>query len=628
MKQLVHSCCVLSKKKLLYLLVLAFLSLTQKAISAPVGENTAKKAATHFAMSMSALRSNAELKLVYTGGIESEGLRAEQAPLLYVYNIGNNAGFVIVSGDDNAYPILGYGDKGGFEVTHMPENIAHWLDFYQKEISYIKDNGEGICQNTKQEWDALLSESKVNTISGYVLSTAKWNQDDPYNSLCPKDSLNKTSVTGCVATAMAIAMKYHKWPEKGIGSNSYKFENDSKEISQSFEVAYDWDNMLDTYAVKDNIPLWNALQAEAVATLIYHCGVAVNMKYSSVSSGAYTFDTTKALINHFGYDNGMYVAYRTLYSTSIWNNMIRKELDENRPVIYTGVKTDNSAHMFIIDGYSYSDNYFHVNWGWNGVADGYYLLSSLEPTWTGIGGGKEGEGFAYDQEAIIGMKKAEKGSEANYEFYFPQPEKRAPWGLYSDKERIVQNELFHLCFTYIYERGHRDFDGAFAIFLLDKEGEIKDVVDAFAYELPGGYVLYESEGAPYTITEDIEDGDILKMYYSTDFKYWSPIKGEKGAATELSVYAESLVNNQSLQIKEKIVISPTRVISDITVHSTDGVPILEISAYEMSGRLITKENIYGGASQYTISLSGQSPGIYILSVKTSTGETRHKIIKE
>ncbi len=615
------------KKRLILLPLALFFLLTQSLLAAPVNEKIAKKVATHFALSISPLRSNTDLTLVFTGVDKDNGvLRSDQEPLLYVYNVGLDDGFVMVSGDDNAYPILGYADKGSFQTEGIPENLSYWLEFYQKEISYIKESN-GVCLETKQKWDHLLAGASIESISGNVLPTAKWNQSEPYNDQCPLDSLGKLSVTGCVATAMGIVMKYHNWPEKGKGSNEYKFSGDSIPVSESFEIAYDWGNMLDTYILKDRIPLWNDTQAEAVSTLIYHCGVAVNMNYSSSASGAYTFNAMKALINNFGYDNGMYIAYRDLYSTPVWNEMIRKELDENLPVIYSGVKEDESAHMFIIDGYATSNDYFHVNWGWNGSADGYYLLSSLEPTWIGIGGGKEGEGFSYDQEAIIGVKKAEEGSEANYEFYFLQPDEPGPWGIYTDKD-IVWNEPFRFYFTYIYDRGHRDFNGAFAVLLFDKNDNLKEMVDGFVTDLPGGYVLYEPEGETLVVTGDVEEGDYLQMYYSTDFKLWSPIKGENRATTQLSVLPTSPTGNLSINRKENVTVYPTRVSTDVTIRTNENDQIQRILLYDLSGHLKQEEYVYGERYQMTFSLSGQHPGIYILSVQTSKGESKHKIIKE
>lgn len=605
-----------------------FLLVGESIYAAPVREMDARKVAAGFVRGRNPLRQNKELTLVFTGSEQAaSSLRSASSAPLYVYNIGNGEGFVIIAGDDSAHPVLGFADRGNFGVEHMPVNLEKWIRFYEKEIAYVRENLID-DKETKKEWDELL-RGDLPVIKGKVLPTANWDQAEPYNVLCPDDSLGKKSVTGCVATAMSIVMKYHRWPENGTGSHEYKYKygNDSIYRSESFDVTYEWDKMPDTYSIVENVPQWSAEEALAVSTLMYHCGIASEMQYDSKSSGAYTYNVIRALIENFGYDNSTYLAYRNLYPTEIWNQMIRTEIDENRPVLYSGATIDNSGHLFVIDGYAYSEDYFHVNWGWSGYSNGYYRLSSLQPNWQGIGGSETGAGYSYEQEAVIGMQKAIEGSEPVHEFYYFVPNDDGRWGLYTDKEYIVENEPFKLYFTGIYDRSARDFDGAFAFFLIDGEGNLKEMVDGFRMELERNYYVEDSDGVDCIITKPVEEGDHIRMYYSRDLNFWYSVKGEYGVTTRLNVYKEPPVANNDVSFSDDIRVNSTHDQTEITVTSLSGALIENVKIIDLSGRVVQDIRFSGSQSSVTLSMTSQQTGIFILHVKTSSGEKRVKMIK-
>lgn len=327
---------------------------------------------------------------------------------IYVFNCGDNTGFVIVAGDDIATPILGYSGENGMlrEGRTLPENISSWLGHYEGEIIAARAAGLEADAETRQAWDNLLNnitpkaKGPAPKAVSALIST-KWDQDTPYNNLCPYENGNR-SMVGCVATAMAQVMKYWAWPTQGTGSKTYYCQNLSQNVSANFgTTTYDWTNMpLGPYPYSGSG--WNSTQKTAVATISFHAGVSVEMEYGSDGSGAYQQDVPNALRNNFGYAAGMADRYKDGQgmTDTRWKQILKDELDAGRPIIYGGAdQSGQSGHCFICDGYN--GDQFHFNWGWSGAADGNFSLSSLTTQPGGIGGGSYN--FTYYQEAITGI---------------------------------------------------------------------------------------------------------------------------------------------------------------------------------------------------------------------------------
>lgn len=283
--------------------------------------------------------------------------------MAYLLNYGDSDGFVVVAGDDCVSPVLGYSDTGNIDESNMPQNMRGWFESVSSEIEAIK-NGRGVAVRT-----ADTSEGEI--VVDALVKT-KWYQLTPYNNMDPKGCL-----TGCVATAMAQIMNYHKWPKQGTGSNSYQYtvNNITHQVSVDFsESTYDWDNMLPTYA--DNN--WNDAQANAVALLMRDCGAAANMQYGITVSNSTETDACYAGNNNFNYSTEVF--YHDDYSTEEFETLIKSELNDSRPVLFTGQSSTSggNGHAFIVDGYR-SDGKFHVNWGWNGEGDGFFSLCLMNP---------------------------------------------------------------------------------------------------------------------------------------------------------------------------------------------------------------------------------------------------------
>ncbi len=347
-----------------------------------------------------------------------------QTEFTNIYILNTNGGFVIVSADDAAKPILGYSQQGEFSTENIPRNAKSWLRGYCNEIQYAIDNNIEAGEETREAWNNLrngigLTPKSTRAVSQMLTTT--WNQRPYYNNLCPYDEENDgRAVTGCVATAMAQIMKYWNWPVSGTGSHSYTYDEHPEygTMSANFgNTTYDWDNMPNALSSESS-----STEINAVATLMYHCGVAVEMMYSAVGSGAYSISydgyydycSENAFRNYFGYKSSLYGLYRSyryignngdtlsnyMYSYSEWVSMLKDELNAARPILYTGAGADG-GHAFVFDGYDNND-LFHINWGWGSWEDGYFSIDALEPAAGGVGGGSYQ--FNIDQTALFGVE--------------------------------------------------------------------------------------------------------------------------------------------------------------------------------------------------------------------------------
>ncbi len=318
-------------------------------------------------------------------------------PLYYIYNLSNDGGFIIVAADTRVRTILGYSFNGSFDEKNIPINMREWLDEYSVQIAYA------IKELPASDTTPVVARSKsVSNAVAPLLGNIKYKQGAPYNNLCPLDG-DKRSITGCVATTMAQIMRYHKHPQVGRGTKTYTTKTLNKELSVDFSTAYyDWGNILPSYNATAT-----EVQKTAVATLMYHAGVAAEMNYSASSSGTSSPRGARALYEFFDYDIAIDQASRMYYSDDEWFQLIKTEIDEARPVMYGGggekggVAT-GGGHSFVCDGYD-ADNFVHINWGWGGSYDGYFHLSALNA--------KGGDyGYNLGQRIFYGIQKPREGS--------------------------------------------------------------------------------------------------------------------------------------------------------------------------------------------------------------------------
>lgn len=338
---------------------------------------------------------------------------AKQVSGLYVFNMADNQGYVIVSNDDRVLPILGFSDSGNLDPDRMPSNMRAWLQGYADQIAWAKEHKTLPVLKTSAAATTRRAGSH-STTAIEPLMTTKWNQDTPFNDLCPEYESGYKSATGCVATAMAQVMKYHEWPQDATSSiPAYTTASHGLSVSALPATTFDWDNMVDeyykhwngSYFVKISSP--TTAQATAVAKLMQYCGSSVEMDYGD-SSGAFSEDVATALKTYFDYNSKTTQnVRRDDYTAAKWADLIYHEVANGRPVVYGGASS-GGGHEFVCDGYKYesSTDFFHINWGWGGMSDEYFVLSALDPDAQGIGGSTSTEGFRYNQDANIGIQSS------------------------------------------------------------------------------------------------------------------------------------------------------------------------------------------------------------------------------
>ena len=326
---------------------------------------------------------------------------------LYVFNVGNREGFVIVSPDDRTEAILGYSDSGDLNPDNMPDNMKAWLQGYADEIAWAERHHITASATATQRAHRAVKTAIA------PLVTTHWDQDEPYNNQCPAFFSYGQSVTGCVATAMAQVLYY---TAKTGGATSSATSKDipaytcrrnwtgDGQISVPAIPAgttLNWSMMKDTYASNET-----GDAADAVATLMKVCGASVGMDYSTAINGGSTSsgaNIPNALKNYFTFISPTAtIAERSQYSYRNWIDLIYNELSQRRAIIYSGQST-GGGHSFVCDGYQ-DEDYFHINWGWGGKSDSYFKLSALDSKQQGIGGSSSSDGYNTGQNAIVGMQ--------------------------------------------------------------------------------------------------------------------------------------------------------------------------------------------------------------------------------
>ena len=344
----------MKRLSLLILLVLAVLGQAFSQVAEKVGEEKAFQTAKAF-VNGEARFQNAELQLVSASG-------------LFVYNIGTQ-GFVIISGNTVLPPVIAWSDQGTFPaLDEAPENFRSWIGHYGEMIDFALANGLSPEADIQRQWDeaaqGVFSAKSERSVSPLVAT--HWNQDCYYNEYCPATSGGGWwggpcghVYAGCVACAMAQVMKYWDYPITGFGSHSYVHIQYGEQSANFAATTYHWDEMPNE--------VWS--HNDAVATLMYHCGVSVNMNYSPSGSGAQSQDVETAMRSYFGYCGAKY-RQKSSYSNEAWIAMLKVELDLSHPLYYSGANGD-SGHAFVCDGYDNND-LMHFNFGWSGSGDGYY----------------------------------------------------------------------------------------------------------------------------------------------------------------------------------------------------------------------------------------------------------------
>jgi len=502
------------------------------------------------------LRSAGELNLVFTkttAGKANNSLvhasSAQESVLYYVFNVGDK-GFVIVSGDDIAKPVLGYSDSGIYDPDNLPPSFAFYLDgFLAKEIEQAIAQGIKQSEETKGQWESYMSgkvtELRATTAVGPLFGTdgdpssIAWDQNLPFNAKCPEYNGTKT-VTGCVATAMAQIMMYHGYPEKGKGTvgnyptSTLEIPMPGVDISSH---SYVWASMRPQYVYGS----YSGNTAEdEVADLMYHCGLSVSMDYNIASeggSGASTRAAAIALRDNFSYNASINYISRAYYSDEEWEAILKAQIDSNQPVLYDGQdeNPENGGHAFVCDGYD-NNGCFHFNWGWSGTANGSFQINALNPPLPSPPNPQYK--FNEDQGMIVNIIPNNDEIEKNYEIKIQTDISASITTLDRGESFTVNAPVRNL--------GLFNFTGSIGIAIVDASDNLLSIIGNNPVNLDPTWGYSDLFGISCTIPVDATTGNCrIRVVYKPDDKpddisQWSIATG---APSFIDVLTLNITNN-------------------------------------------------------------------------------------
>ena len=508
----------------------------------------------------------------------------------YVFNDKDNQGFVIVSGDDRTTEILGYSETGTLDMEQMPDNLKWWLDSYAHQI-------EALGTSTK-----LVKKAKTRGAESWEtvapLIKTRWDQHEPYNLMCPDGNYmdydepgynaDYRCVTGCVATAMAQIIYYWQCQDFcdeigqiDIGQWVYQGPDADPDwqfvVDHSFHglpaTKFDWKSMALTYSSDAT-----GESANEVAKLLRYCGQAVNMDYGVDGSSAGV--STAVMAKYFGFGKNARQIIRSMYSSSDWENLIYKEVSEERPVLYGGSSPGYygsfNGHEFIIDGYD-GNGLFHMNWGWSGMSDGYFALSLANPDELGAGGGTSKDGYSKDQNAIVGLKPDTPGEVEIPQFYGDLYDDltTSAFSRMSTSEDFTGVVLPGVVFFQYENTNQTDgctFETSWGLFKNGSLLQVQGTSEPVTLDYYSGNAVFND----FTISfgKDLADGryqfrQMYKLQGSTEWQLCKTPYDDYGNPMILFIEAVISGNNLALRVSE-----PDEYTSNITVKSVSFFPTL------------------------------------------------------
>lgn len=503
----------------------------------------------------------------------AKNLRSDKTNNAPYYAFNLEQGYVIVSGDDEMTELVGYAENGFFDAENVPPQMQLWLDGYAEYVAAV--------QSGKAKARKILLSDSPSVVVEPLVST-KWNQDAPFNNFAPEytDDNNNTQrcATGCAATAMAQIMKFHNWPEQGVGHYSYEHQSFGTISSNFSEHVYDWTNMIDRY----NNGEYSNVQADAVALLMKDCGVSLNMNYGPVS-GASIYSYYPAFKNYFRYSSR--TVNRSGCKTAEFTKIITDELQEGRPIIYCGTGEDG-GHAFVVDGYD--TNYFlHVNWGWGGYSDGYFDMNYMDPTGLGIGGGSGA--FKWNQGIVL-ARPLKDGVEP-YEFiqqlcFVPYDDVKG--GIFCEQEMPAnKGDVVTILLRNTANLSGESFFGSLNVGVFDDSGALVTMGNEERLEDNNGELLEFYSGSLYSVdfsmslnTAGIADGNyIVRAMSKANGDVW-----QKFASTDClnmtvadgKVYLSAPTPNISMVGIGSYDTATYKGFSfnaDVTVHNSSSIPV-------------------------------------------------------
>ena len=436
-------------------------------------------------------------------------------PAVYVFN-SENQGFVLVSAEDHARAILGYSDEGYFDENDIPDNMLFWLQMYADEMAQEITNHQAMrlvaAQHNSTRLEAMKRKQSADTYPTIspILGNTVWGQDTPFNNYCPSYNGQRT-VTGCVATALSQIMYVHKHPTRGKGSHSYTTTTKQLSVSANFgNTTYDWANMIPNY--KNS---YTTTQANAVATLMYHVGVAADMDYTVEGSGTTSNVVLVAITEYFDYDKAINILPKDYMKEENILQTIATDLQTGRPVYLSGATINQEGHAFVCDGMR-SDGYLHINWGWNGTANGYFTLSALDPEHQGTGGSTSDLAFTERVVAYTNIKPNAGGDAL--------PLVTIDQLIRTSADEISKNKKVSFSLERFTSSGLTTAAGMVTYFIYDSNGEFISQIPIGTIELPVGYYYTDPIRVSESLPNSLATGDYeLAIRYIDDAGIDHPI---------------------------------------------------------------------------------------------------------
>ncbi|MDA3819801.1 MAG: C10 family peptidase [Candidatus Delongbacteria bacterium] len=556
------------KRLMLTCLVVSFF--IRLAVAEPVSEKQAAQVGEAFLYYKSQQKSQpvqGAMKLVGTG--------VESAWYLFSYD---NA-WVLLSGDTDMYPVLGYSLEGGLEPEEINPAMQSYLTAREKQAKSIRSKK---LQSEKKRlaWQ-MYSEgtyAKGNTREVTPMIDTKWGQSWPYNAACPSHPNGPGGhvVVGCVATAMGQLMNYYEYPESGQYTHTM-YWGDEIEIDLS-AVEYDWDVMGTTI---------NVASREAISTLLFHCGVAVDMNYSADASGSSVSNAEYALKYHFKYKSGSDFVEKSNYSDVEWKNLLMEDLEKGHPILYRGVNDNGGGHAFVCDGYQ-DTCYLHFNWGWNGYNDGYFYLDGIDFHWNQGAAinimpywGEYCNSMVYDQKSWT----FDDGSGPNYAWN----DTDCTWLIQPDSAESIK-------LTFL------QFD--------TEENDVLKVYDGNSTDAPL-IGTYSGSSIP---PEIISSGDAMAFHFITDSDVQS--KGWK-------VKYESIVSDKPDFAAEAFNLYPNPASEQVFLF-VPGKEEVEVSVFSTTGVRVMHHTLSAGRN--VLDVSQLSGGLYFVNIKGISHNLMRKVI--
>jgi hypothetical protein len=507
-------------------------------------------------------------------------------PLYYIFNI-SPTGFVIVSGDDAVIPILGYSFEGNYISENQPDVFTDWMNHYAVQIESVRTQHLAADINSAEQWSYYTnlnpaSMPKGDTKEVLPLCATRWDQGTNYNYECPAHSAGPGGhcYAGCVATAMAQVMKFWNYPAQGNGSHSY-YHPYYGTISADFSSEnYEWTSMTNTINSSSKVP---------IATLIFHCGVSVDMYYTPLGSGSSTYSAKEALKNYFHYRSTINLIEKSAYTWFDWRNLLMNNLDDGKPILYSG--DDGSAgHEWVCDGYQ-DTTFFHMNWGWSGANNGYFALDNLN---SGNGNFSNGEQAVIDiipndapycvAHKILTDKSKIFGDGSAYSYYWNST--NCDWLIQPENAtEIVLNFT-----SFSTEAG-------------------MDVVSVYNGSTTSDPLLgtFSGHSTPSTLTST--GGSMLVVFSSN--------ASNQDLGWE-AAYVATVVGENEYDLNSHLAIYPNPVQGNLYIHTDQNIPeVLQLEITNITGQKVLSKEISNLSGTVVINFDGIIHGVYML---TLTGQ--------